>query len=81
MKKTTLNLLQLLEEVKRLADKSPVYLDEVPAVLKDDFMKFIIGKTIGCADNGRSEVYNMKAYYSKLMNKGFDYPIHFSNKH
>jgi hypothetical protein len=73
-------LADCLQEVAVLASKNECFIDEVPEILKDDFNNFIMGHTLTSKEN-RLITYDMKMYFEKIINKGFDYPIRWMKKY
>ena len=71
---TPLGIHECLDKLKQITDAPKSYIDEIPEVLKKDFMAFIAGKTISVQD-GRSITYDMKAYIDKIIYKGISYRI------
>ena len=75
IKKATISLKECLSQIEQLRHLENCYVDMIPEMLQDDFNNFIVGKTLSQV-NGRIRTYDIAAYYYKVINQGFDYPIH-----
>jgi hypothetical protein len=66
------------EALRRLSDKSEVYLDDIREEFRQDLRNFIIGETLTMR-NGKLVIGNnlYRQWLDKIKLKGFDYEIDF----
>ena len=57
-----------------MAAADPVYTDEIPEVLQEDFRTFIVGHTLSTY-NGREITYDLDTYIQKIFDVGIDYYV------
>jgi len=70
--KTTLQL--CIQKLQSMAKADPVYTDEIPEVLQEDFRTFIVGHSLSTY-NGREITYDLNMYIQKILDKGLDYYV------